>query len=93
MDLAQLKQELKEELLKEMCSVKAMQVQPTHYTTVFSEAVMVALFPKNFKMPNIPPYNGRGDCTAHVEVFRSWMDFERVSELARCLAFLLTLMG
>lgn len=53
-DLAQLKQEFGEELLKEMYSANAMQAQPTHHTSVFNEAMIVVLFPNNFKMPNIP---------------------------------------
>lgn len=67
-----------------MHGTKATQVQPTRHTLVFNEAVMVAPFFDNFKMPNIASYNGKGDPATHVEVFRSWMDFERVSELARC---------
>lgn len=51
-----------------MLGAEVMQ-EPTYYTTMFSEVVMAALFPKNFKMPNIPLYNGRGDLTTYVEVF------------------------
>lgn len=79
-----MKQELKEEILREMRGADALQVQPTHHTLVFSEMVMAAPFPNNFKMPSIPPYNDRGDPTSHVEVFRIWMDFKRVLELDRC---------
>lgn len=75
-DLAQLKQKHRKELFREICGVEAMQDQPTHHTMVFSEAVMVAPFLRNFKMPNIPFYNDRRDPTTHVEVFCSWMDFE-----------------
>lgn len=60
---------------------------------IFSEAVMTALFPDNFKMPNIASYDDKGDPATHVEVFCSWLDFERVSELAKCQAFPLTLLG
>lgn len=52
---------------------------------------MVMSFVDNFKMLNIMPYNGKGDLAAHIEVFRSWMDFKRVLKLARCQAFPLTL--
>lgn len=74
-----------------MRGAEAIQTQPTLHTLVFSEVVMVATFLDNFKMPNIIPYNGKGDPAAHVEVFRSWMDFERVLKQARRRAFPLTL--
>lgn len=45
-------------------------------TTVFNEAMMVAPFPDNLKIPNITPYNGKEDPTAHVEVFHSWIDLK-----------------
>lgn len=59
---------------------------------MFSEAVMVALFFNNFRGPNITLYDSRGDPVTHVEVFHSWIDFERFSELARSRVFLLTLL-
>lgn len=58
---------------------------------MFSEVVMVASFSTNFKMLNIASYDGKGDPTAHVEVFHSWIDFEKVLELAKCQTFPLTL--
>lgn len=67
-----------------MHDADAMQAQPTHHTSMFSEVVMATPFPNNFKMLNMPPYNGRGDPTTHVEVFRSWMDFKRASDQVRC---------
>lgn len=53
---------------------------------------MTAPFLDNFKMSSITPYDGKGDLTAHVEVFHFWMDFDKVSELAKCQAFTLTLL-
>lgn len=44
-DLAQLKQKLRDELLREMRDVEAVQTQLAYYTTVFSEAVMATPFP------------------------------------------------
>lgn len=76
-----------------MHNAKAMQVQPIHHTMVFTKVIMAALFPNKFKMSNIPPYNSKGDPTAHVKVFHSLMDFERVSELTKCQAFPMTLTG
>lgn len=40
------------------------------YTSIFSEAVMVALFLDNFKMPNIALYDRKGDPVVHMKVFR-----------------------
>lgn len=74
-----------------MRRTEVLNAQPTHHTTIFNEAVMAVPFPLNFKMPNIPLYNGKGNRITYVEVFRSWMDFERVYELARCRTFLSTL--
>ena len=54
---------------------------------------MVAPLPKTFKMPNLVIYDGKGDPNNHIDIFKSWMDFEQVSELARCRAFPLTLAG
>lgn len=65
--------------------------ESTCHTFVFSEVVMIAPFLDNFKMPSIAPYDSKGDLIAYVVVFFFWMDFERVSELARCWAFPLTL--
>lgn len=50
---------------------------------MFSEAVMATLFLDNFKMLSIISYNGKGDPTTYAKVFRFWIDFERVLELAR----------
>lgn len=74
-----------------MYGADALQAQPTHHTSVFSEAVMIVPVSNNFKMLNIPLYSGRGDLTAHVDVFHMWMDLKRVSELARCWVFPLPL--
>lgn len=49
-DLVKLKQELREELLREMRNVEALKAQSTHHTSVFSEVIMAAPFPNNFKM-------------------------------------------
>ena len=57
----------------------------------YSEEIMSAPLPKTFKMPNLVIYDGKGDPNEHLDVFRSWMDFEQVSSLARCRAFPLTL--
>ena len=54
---------------------------------------MSSPLPKTFKMPNLVIYDGKGDPSEHLDVFRSWMDFEQVSSLARCRAFPLTLVG
>lgn len=91
LDLAQLKWELREEILWGMHAAEAIQAQPTRHILVFNETVMTAPFPNDFKMPNITPYNGKGDLAVYIEVFHSWMNFERVAELARCRAFPLTL--
>lgn len=63
-----------------MYRVDAVKVQATRHTSVFNDVVMVAPFPDNFKMLNITFYDGKCDLATHVEVFRSWMNFERVSE-------------
>ena len=59
----------------------------------YSEEIMSAPLLKTFKMPNLVIYDGKGDPNEHLNVFRSWMDFEQVSSLARCRAFPLTLAG
>lgn len=41
------------------------------HTLIFSEAVLAALFLDNFKMPNLKPYDRKGDPIAYVEVFRA----------------------
>lgn len=76
-----------------MRGAEAILGQLTHHTIVFNEAVMATPFPRNFKMPGIPLYSGREDPAAYVEVIHSWMDFERLSELARYRALPLTLSG
>lgn len=53
-----------------MHDVEVSKTQSTCHTFVFSEAIMVAPFPNNFKMLSITPYNGKGDLATHVEVFR-----------------------
>lgn len=92
-NLAQLKCKLREEILLEMHGVEAISTEPACHKSVFSKAVMAAPFLDNFKMPNIIRYNGKEDPAAHVEVFLSWMDFEKVSKQARCQTFPLTLSG
>lgn len=67
-----------------MHSADALKALLTRHSSVFSEVVMATPFLENFKMLSITPYDGKGDPVAHVEVFHSWIDFERVSELARC---------
>lgn len=74
-----------------MCSADASKAQSIRNTSVFNEALMTAPFPDNFKMPSITPYDDKGDLFAYMEIFCSWIDFERVSGLARCQAFTLTL--
>lgn len=88
-----LKEELREEILREMCGADGVKASLIRHTLVLSEAVMVVPFPDNFKMLNIAPYDKKGDLVMHVEVFYAWMDFKRVSELARCRVFPLTLLG
>lgn len=70
-----------------------MKALATCHTFVFNKARMTALFLNNFKMPNIALYDRKQDLAVHVEVFLAYMDFERVSKLTRCWAFLLTLLG
>ena len=49
--------------------------------------------PKTFKMPNLMIYDGKGDPNKHLDVFRSWMNFEQVFSCAQCRAFPLTLVS
>lgn len=86
--MAKLKQKLREKLLREMRGVEVTKDKSTCYTSVFSETIMAAPFPNNFRMLNITSYDGKGDQAAHAEVFCSWIDFERVLKLARCQASL-----
>lgn len=51
-----------------MCSAKVIQVQFICHTSVFNKTVMATLFLDNFLMPNITPYDCKGDSIAHVEV-------------------------
>ncbi|KAF3441101.1 hypothetical protein FNV43_RR15011 [Rhamnella rubrinervis] len=53
----------------------------------------ISFLPKTFKMPNLVIYDGSNDPNDHVNIFKSWMDFEHVSKLERCRAFPLTLAG
>lgn len=69
-----------------MYNVDALKALSTRHISMFSEAIMAAPFPDNFKMLSITPYDGKGDLATYVEVF------ERVSELAKCQAFPLTLL-
>lgn len=75
-NLEKLKQELREELLREIYGAKAMKAPTTHHTSIFSESVMVAPFTDNFKILSITLYDEKGDPTANVEVFSFWMNFE-----------------
>lgn len=77
---------LRQEILRQVCR-KGAEVHPEHpvlirYATPFSNEIMAAPFPQNFKMPNLVVYDGKGDPKAHVDVFNTWMDFEGVSEIA-----------
>ncbi|KAF3448986.1 hypothetical protein FNV43_RR09710 [Rhamnella rubrinervis] len=88
---------MKEELMQEILSDLLKEVQGEgrgdrrRATCPFSEEIMAAPFPPEFKMPNIPSYNGHEDPVNHVDSFKTWMDFMGVTELARCRAFPLTL--
>lgn len=90
-NLVKLKQKLREELLRELRVKDAPKAPLALRTFVFNEVVMAAPFLDNFKMPSITPYNEKGDLMVYVEVFRSWVNFERVSKPARCQALSLTL--
>lgn len=58
---------------------------------IFSEVEMIAPFPNNFKMLIIALYDRKEDPAAHIEALCVGIDFKRVSKLARCQAFPLTL--
>ncbi|KAF3443328.1 hypothetical protein FNV43_RR13010 [Rhamnella rubrinervis] len=57
----------------------------------YNVEIMEAPLLKNFKMSNLVIYNGKGDSNGHLDVFRSWMNFEQNLNLPRCRAFPLTL--
>lgn len=76
-----------------MHSVNVLKALSTCHIFVFSEAIMVTPFSDNFKMPSITLYDGKRDLAIYVEVFCSWMDFEKVSKLTKHQAFPLTLSG
>lgn len=67
-----------------MHDADALEAPSTRQTSVFSKVVIVALFSNNFKMLSFTSYNGKGDPITYVKVFHSWMDFKKVSMLARC---------
>ena len=94
-DLNQIKEEMKRDILhqviKEVCGKEGEGSRRT--SCPFSDEIMAAPFPSDFKMPNIATYDGRGDPINHVDGFKTWMNFVGVSELARCRAFPLTLSG
>ena len=87
----QVKNEILEQLRQE---IKGKGVEsPRRFESPYSKEILVAPLPKTFKMPNLVIYDGKGDPNNHIDIFKSWMDFEQVSELARCRAFPLTLAG
>lgn len=68
-DLEKLKDELKEDLLREMWVVDIARIDAPCHTPTFNKALLATLFPDNFKMPSLPPYDEKGNLVAHVEVF------------------------
>ena len=58
---------------------------------LFSDEIMAAPFPPDFKMSNITTYNGRGDPINHVDRFKNWMNFVGITKLVSCRAFPVTL--
>lgn len=76
-----------------MHRANAVKIQAMCHTFVFSDVVMAAPFLDNFKMLNITFYDEKCDPVAHMEVFRSWIDFKRVLKLARYRTFSLILLG
>ena len=66
---------------------------PRRFESPYSEKIMVVSLPKTFKMPNLVIYDGKGNPNNHIDIFKSWMNFEQISKLARCKAFPLTLAG
>ena len=90
-NLDQVKNEILDQLRRE---IKGKGVESSRrFESPYSEEIMHAPLPKTFKMPNLVVYDGKGDPNNHIDIFKSWMDFEQVSELARCRAFPLTLAG
>ena len=53
--------------------------------------IINAPLPYNFKMPDIPAYEGLIDPKDHLDAFNDYIDLSRVSSLARCRCFAVTL--
>ena len=47
----------------------------------------------NFKLPSIPPYDGRTDPHYHVQHYETWMTMQGQTDATLCQAFSLTLTG
>ncbi|MDV3146722.1 MAG: hypothetical protein Q8754_02730, partial [Sweet potato little leaf phytoplasma] len=59
----------------------------------FTEEVMKAEVPQQFKVPTFKPSDGKKDPVQHLHAYKSWMDFHDVSDAIRCRAFFFTLTG
>ncbi|MED6147685.1 hypothetical protein PIB30_046070 [Stylosanthes scabra] len=62
-----------------------------HSGDPFSEEIMKAKVPKNFKNPDMVLYDGTSDPCYHLSNFRSWMYLAGASDATRCKAFPTTL--
>ena len=57
----------------------------------FPISVSTTLSPRNFKMSNIPLYDGKTDPVTHVQTYRTWMNIAKADAPTLCNAFPLTL--
>lgn len=79
-----MKKELKEKMRQEILNqikreAKGKEIAGSgleRFTPKFSDEIMDAALPQTFRMPNLVIYDGKGDSFVHVNVFKSWIDFE-----------------
>ncbi|XP_025640644.1 uncharacterized protein [Arachis hypogaea] len=89
--------ELEEKLQKLEADLKAKTTQSDHDTSPhkeqdpFTREIMKAKVPKDFKAPDMSPYDGTSDPSYHLNNFRSRMYLTDVSDTTRCKAFPTTL--
>ncbi|KAL4306729.1 hypothetical protein AHAS_Ahas16G0207400 [Arachis hypogaea] len=83
------RQELEDKLLKLEADLKAKTIQPSHDDDShkdkdpFTKEIMKAKVPKDFKAPDMTPYDGTSDPSHHLRNFRSRMYLTEASDAIR----------
>ena len=63
------------------------------HSSPFTAQIMAEVCTRNFKLSNLPLYNGKTDPTYLIQHYETWMTMQGVAPGAMCQAFSLTLTG